>query len=198
MPAKSIASKFLRITSNGFVPLFDQAKTAAYKLLESQLRELAKGTFHDEVGPDKSLKGKSVAEFLAMIADGETSFLQATEDKASLNLDLNYIDDDIPTAIGLFNPKIFVSPPLIQPHLDGKKLMLKLDLRLELKHMLRPAECVKFLGAIKKKEVEGLFWSFAASKKLDSFGYSCRMFQQDASLFSFDAYETKKLLLAAA
>lgn len=198
MASKTSDPKFIRISSNGFVPLFDPAQTAAYKLLESQLKELAKGTFHDDVGPDKSLKGKSVADFLAMIADGEIGFLQAMADKANLSLSLGYVDNGTPTGVHLINPKIYVTPPVVQPKLEGDKLLLKLDLRLELKQMLRPAACVPFLNAINKKAVEELRWSFEASQTLDPLGYSCRMFQQDAGLFSFDAYDTKKLLPGAA
>jgi len=51
------------------------------------------------------------------------------------------------------------------------------------------------LNAIKKKTVEGLCWDFAACETLDPYGYSCRMFQQDVRLFSFETHETKKPLL---
>lgn len=198
MPSKVANPQFLRISTDGFVPLFNADEPAPCKLLETQLKELAKGSFHDEVGPDKTLKGKSVTDFLAMIADGQIAFFQATADKASLSLGLAYVDDDIPALLGLANPKMFVSPPAIQSQLEGKKLLVNLDLRLELKHMLRPAACVQFLNALSKKKIEGLHWSFRADKTLDPLGYSCLMFKQDARLMKFDTYATKKLLLAAA
>ena len=197
MATKKSTPKFLRISSNGFVPLFDSAQTAAYKLLESTLQELAKGTFHEDVGPDMSLKGKSVADFIAMIANEEVAFLESTADKASLGLELNYFDDDCPSVLRLSNSKIFVCPPVIKPQLEGKKLLLELDMRLELKIMLRPAECAQFLNSIKKKTVVGLSWCFRASETLDPAGDSCHMFQQNAKLFCFDMHENKKSLLAA-
>lgn len=198
MPSKTSDPKFLRISTNGFVPLFDASESAPCKLLETQLKELAKGTYHDNVGPDKSLKGKSVTDLLGMIADGEIGFLQATPDKASLNLRLAYVNDETPTLVDLAHPKIFVTPAVIQPKLEGKKLMLRLDLRLELNNMLRPAACVQFLKALSKRKIEGMHWSFRADKKLDPLGYSCPMFKQGAQLLSFDTFATKKLLLAAA
>jgi len=197
MPSNPPAHQFVRISSNGFAPLFDSGEAATSKLIESQLKKLAKGTFHDDVGPDKSLSGKSLAEFLAMIAGGEIGFLQATEDKASLNFDLRYVSDGIPSELGLSNPKSFVTPAVIQTQLEGNQLLLRLDLRLELKYLLRPAACAGFLNAINKKAFEEFICSFTASTTQDPCGYSCTMFRRDARFLSFDTYATKKLLLAA-
>jgi hypothetical protein len=93
----STEPKFLLISTNGFCPLFDTGDSAARKQLESQLKELAKGSFHDKVGPDASLKGKSPEDFLAMIAKGEIGFMEATPKNSALKPRIAYSADGMPS-----------------------------------------------------------------------------------------------------
>ena len=197
MPAKTAEPKFLRISTDGFVPLFDTTRTASCKLLESQLKELAKGSFHDEVGPDPSLKGKSVTAFLGMIANGDVSLLGTTETKAGLRPEIGYAANGLPTRLALSNPKMFVVQPLLESKLEGDILKVKVDLRIELKNMIRSAACGLFIKAASQKQISDVIWTFRASKKIDPLGYACQMFQQKASLYTFDFFPTKKPLIDA-
>lgn len=197
MPAKTAEPKFLRISTDGFVPLSDATQSAACKLLESQLKELAKGSFHDEVGPDPSLKGKSVTAFLGMIANGEVGLLGTTETKAGLRPEIAYVANGLPTRLALTNPQMFVVPPVLEPKLEGDILKVRVDLRIELKNMIRSAACGVFIKAANEKQISDIIWTFRASKKIDPLGYACQMFQQKASLYSFDFFPTKKPLVDA-
>jgi len=193
----STEPKFLLISTNGFCPLFDTGDSAARKQLESQLKELAKGGFHDKVGPDASLKGKSPEDFLAMIAKGEIGFMKATPKNSALKPRIAYSADGMPSLLGFLNTQMFVEPPAFEAKLDGHKLLLRVDLRIELKNLLKGASLARFVKAVKQKQISGVEWMFRANTKLDPLGYTCRMFQQSADAYTFGFFATKKLLQEA-
>jgi len=193
----STEPKFLRISTNGFSLLFDAGDSAARKQIESQLKELAKGSFHDEVGPDASLKGKSPEDFLAMIAKGEIGFMEATPKNSALKPRIAYSADGMPSLLGFLHTQMFIQPPVFEAKLDGDKLLLRVDLRIELAKLLKGPALARFVKAVKQEQIGSVEWMFRANTKLDPLGYTCPMFHQNADAYAFDFFATKKLLQEA-
>ena len=189
-----VDKQFIRIATKGFVPLFDTDDKDASKMLLSQIRELASGKFHDRVGKDPSLAGKSLADFLKMVAAGEVAFRTSTAEKSCIIPSLEY-DAEVPCTIGFLYEKMFVAPPVFEARLDEGKLLAYLDLRIELKNLMRPSELKGFLQAVKSQKVTGVSWSFTSSQSIDPIGYSCRVFRQKPTDYTFEFHDTKRELI---
>lgn len=188
--------KFIRIATKGFVPLFDTSNKEASKSLGLQIKTLAAGKLHEEVGKDPNLAGKSVKDLIAMIAAGAIAFRKASSEKGCLRPYLQYTED-VPCILGFGFEKMFIAPPVFEAKVDGEKLMVLMDLRIELKKLLRPSSLPKFLKAAASKKIKGITWDFTANKTVDPLGYSCRMFEQTASDYTFELFESKKQVLSA-
>jgi len=180
--------KFLYISTQGFVPLFDPADKKAAARLSSQIRELASGTFHDGVKNDPDLEGKDLSGFLAMVADGKILFRNRSDENPALSISINYAS----SVLKLDFDRIYVTPPVIQSKLDDKILKISIDLRIDLKKLLPPRSLPDFVKVAAAQKTQGLSFSYLASKKTDIFGNSCNIFTLGEKNYSTELLASKR------
>lgn len=186
--------KFMHFHTRGLVLLFDGKKASAAKKLAAALDRHAKGTeFRD---PDPAIAGKSALEFMSMVADGTIGLRESTKDAGSIDFRLRYETSAFPATLALRNPKMFMVPPALSVKLDGNVLLVDVDLRIELKGMLRPAELAPFVDAVRGDGFKGVTWQYRSAKKFDSAGDAVEVFEQPASAFDVTFFDAKKALLA--
>jgi hypothetical protein len=140
--------KFLRVSTDGFVTMFDPSNKESASRLSSQIKQLAAGSFHKGVKRDPALTGKDMEGFLEMIASGNVLFRNRTEDQPALSISLSYRNGNVPCTLGLSFDRIYLDPPKIEAKVEVGVLKISLDLRIDLKKLLPPRSLPDFLKAV--------------------------------------------------
>lgn len=147
--------------------------------------------------PDPTLADVTAVGFLEKLSVGEVKCRKRTDDAGAVDFHLLYESEGIPCALGFAFEKMFMSPPVLTFRMDGKRLMLTMDLRIELKSMLSKSDIPGFVEASSGDGFQGVRWSYLSPRNVDPRGRAHKLFEQPPSAFRIRFFSTKKALMEA-
>jgi hypothetical protein len=181
MTTQTNDGKFLRIVSNGFVPL---ALTPDYNVSHENCHPL--------------LENKSHKDFYNLVADGQIEFYFNQSKREAGKMYLEPVIKLGDSGIYFSDTNNFVVPPVVDAHVENDMLNIKFDLRLDLKALIAPSRMQTFLNLLTSGGITHVGWDYTCTLIKGERKISRRIAHQNIDLYTLQRFKSKKMILEAA
>lgn len=182
MSSKTSKNIYLRVSTKGFIP-FEIPES--YKITSAKLEN------HPQ------LEGKSHLDLHEMISsnDIKINFLTARQQVGEM-----YIRPELRmgnSVIAFHREEVFVADPVVEKHMDGLALKVKIDIKIDLVELIEPSQFQAFLKLFNSGGFTNVGWTYNCTLKEGGKKTSRAMVLQDADCYNFEIFESRSSILEA-